>query len=81
MSFPRTVLSYTAMVALLGVGFGLWCVIAPGEDRRREQVKNLHGLNPVTMEETKKRNFQLMQALEEAAATNNNIARSRGPLK
>ncbi|XP_044051588.1 ubiquinol-cytochrome-c reductase complex assembly factor 3 [Siniperca chuatsi] len=78
MSGLRTILSSTAMVAMLGVGYGMWCVIAPGEDRRRELIKNLPESNPMRMEETRKRNALVMQALKEAAETNDNIARGLG---
>ena len=39
MSGLRTILSSTAMVAVLGVGYGMWSIIAPGEDRRKELLK------------------------------------------
>ncbi|XP_062241018.1 ubiquinol-cytochrome-c reductase complex assembly factor 3 [Platichthys flesus] len=75
MSGVRTILSSIAMVTFLGVGFGAWSVIAPGEERRKELLKNLPESNPVRMEETRRRNALVMQALKEAAETNDNIAR------
>ncbi|XP_038559866.1 ubiquinol-cytochrome-c reductase complex assembly factor 3 isoform X2 [Micropterus salmoides] len=78
MSGLRTVLSSAAVAALLGIGYGMWCAIASGEDRRRELIKNLPESNPVRMEETRKRNALVMQALKEAAETNDNIARGFG---
>ncbi|XP_040010049.1 ubiquinol-cytochrome-c reductase complex assembly factor 3 [Xiphias gladius] len=82
MSGLRTILSSTAMVAVLGVGYGMWSVIAPGEDRRKELIKNLPESNPMRMEETRRRNALVMQALKEAAETNDNIARGfGGPVK
>ncbi|KAL7392522.1 hypothetical protein ABVT39_025957 [Epinephelus coioides] len=35
----RTLLSSGAMVAALGLGYGMWSIISPGEDKRRELVK------------------------------------------
>lgn len=40
--------------------------------------QNLPESNPVRMEETRKRNALVMQALKEAAETNDNIARGFG---
>ncbi|XP_056148635.1 ubiquinol-cytochrome-c reductase complex assembly factor 3 [Lampris incognitus] len=82
MSGLRTVLTSTAIVGVLGAGYGMWLVISPGEERRREILKNLPEANPVRMEETRRRNALVMQALKEAAETNDNIARQfGGPLK
>ncbi|XP_029959845.1 ubiquinol-cytochrome-c reductase complex assembly factor 3 [Salarias fasciatus] len=77
MSGLRTILTSTAMVAVLGVGYGTWSIISPGEERRKEMLKNLPEANPVRMEETRKRNAMLMQVLKEAAETKDNIARSK----
>ncbi|XP_034547881.1 ubiquinol-cytochrome-c reductase complex assembly factor 3 [Notolabrus celidotus] len=71
----RTLLSSTALIASVGLGYGMWAMINPGEDRRRELVKNLPESNPMRMEETRKRNALVMQALKEAAETDENIAR------
>ncbi|XP_075934303.1 ubiquinol-cytochrome-c reductase complex assembly factor 3 [Anarhichas minor] len=78
MSAMRTILSSGALVALLGLGYGMWAIISPGEERRRELLKNLPESNPMRMEETRKRNVLVMQALKDAAETNNNIARGVG---
>ncbi|XP_049434818.1 ubiquinol-cytochrome-c reductase complex assembly factor 3 [Epinephelus fuscoguttatus] len=78
MSSMRTLLSSGAMVAALGLGYGMWSIISPGEDRRRELVKNLPEANPMRMEETRKRNALVMQAIKEAAETNDNIAKGYG---
>ncbi|XP_070760939.1 ubiquinol-cytochrome-c reductase complex assembly factor 3 [Enoplosus armatus] len=78
MSSLRTILNSTAMVAVLGIGYGMWSIMAPGEERRKELIKNLPESNPVRMEETRKRNALVMQALKEAAETNDNIARGLG---
>ncbi|XP_022602360.1 ubiquinol-cytochrome-c reductase complex assembly factor 3 [Seriola lalandi dorsalis] len=78
MSGIRTILSTVGVVVVMGVGFGMWSLIAPGEDRRRELLKNLPESNPVRMEETRRRNALVMQVLKEAAETNDNIARRIG---
>ncbi|XP_037337923.1 ubiquinol-cytochrome-c reductase complex assembly factor 3 [Pungitius pungitius] len=78
MSAMRTILSSGALVAVLGLGYGMWAIISPGEERRRELIKNLPESNPVRMEETRKRNILVMQALKEAAETSDNIARGFG---
>ncbi|XP_061674488.1 ubiquinol-cytochrome-c reductase complex assembly factor 3-like isoform X15 [Syngnathoides biaculeatus] len=78
MSGMRTIVSSTALVAVLGIGYGMWSLIAPGEERRREIIQNLPESNPMRMEETRKRNALLMQTLKEAAETNDNIARGFG---
>ncbi|XP_076587166.1 ubiquinol-cytochrome-c reductase complex assembly factor 3 [Chaetodon auriga] len=81
MSGLRTFLSSSMLVGLLGVGYGMWSLIVPGEERRKEIIKNLPESNPVRMEETRKRNALVMQALKEAAETNENIARGLGPTR
>ncbi|XP_042344479.1 ubiquinol-cytochrome-c reductase complex assembly factor 3 [Plectropomus leopardus] len=78
MSALRTLLSSGVMVAVLGLGYGMWAIISPGEDRRRELIKNLPEANPMRMEETRKRNALVMQALKEAAETDDNIAQGYG---
>ncbi|XP_057686873.1 ubiquinol-cytochrome-c reductase complex assembly factor 3 [Corythoichthys intestinalis] len=78
MSGMRTILSSTALVVMVGVGYGMWSLIVPGEERRKEMLKNLPESNPVRMEETRKRNALLLQTLKEAAETNENIARGFG---
>ncbi|GAA6226647.1 ubiquinol-cytochrome-c reductase complex assembly factor 3-like [Lates japonicus] len=78
MSALRTILGSISMVVVLAVGYGTWSIIAPGEDRRKQLLKNLPESNPVRMEETRKRNALVMQALKEAAETSDNIARDIG---
>ncbi|KAG7221347.1 hypothetical protein INR49_017313 [Caranx melampygus] len=78
MSGLKTVLSSVGVLVVTGVGFGMWSIIAPGEERRKELLKNLPEANPVRMEETRRRNALVMQVLKEAAETNDNIARGIG---
>ncbi|KAK2837079.1 hypothetical protein Q5P01_014291 [Channa striata] len=81
MSGLRTV-SSAAVVAVLGLGFGMWCVVAPGDDKRRQLVKNLPESDAARMEDSRKRNVLVMQALKEAGETSDNIARElRRPVK
>ncbi|XP_070690284.1 ubiquinol-cytochrome-c reductase complex assembly factor 3 isoform X2 [Pempheris klunzingeri] len=81
MSGLRTVLGSAGLVAALGVGYGWWCLVAPGEDKRRERVKGLPESNPMRMEESRKRNALVMQALKDASETPDNIARGVGGSK
>uniref|UniRef100_A0A669CEH6 Ubiquinol-cytochrome-c reductase complex assembly factor 3 n=1 Tax=Oreochromis niloticus TaxID=8128 RepID=A0A669CEH6_ORENI len=81
MSGMRTMLTSAIMVGALGVGYGMWSVISPGEERRREMIKNLPESNPLRMEETRQRNALVMQALKDAAETSENLARGLGPSK
>ncbi|XP_028297060.1 ubiquinol-cytochrome-c reductase complex assembly factor 3-like [Gouania willdenowi] len=81
MSGLRTILTSSAMVAVLGVGYGMWSVISPGEERRKEMLKNFPESNPLRMEETRQRNAMLLQVLKDAAETKDNIARGYGPSK
>ncbi|KAM3611406.1 uncharacterized protein V6R79_018041 [Siganus canaliculatus] len=78
MSALRTFLSSSVLVGMLGLGYGMWALIFPGEERRRELIKNLPESNPVRLEETRKRNALVMQAIKDAAETNENIARGLG---
>ncbi|KAM9743402.1 ubiquinol-cytochrome-c reductase complex assembly factor 3 [Menidia menidia] len=76
----KTILSSTALIGALGLGYGMWSVISPGEERRREMMKNLPESNPMRMEETRQRNAMVMQVLKEAAETTDNLARgASGP--
>ncbi|XP_035513844.1 ubiquinol-cytochrome-c reductase complex assembly factor 3 [Morone saxatilis] len=81
MSALRTLLSSSALIAVMGLSYGMWSIIVPGEERRREIVRNLPESNPVRMEETRKRNALVMEALKEAAETNENITRRFGAPK
>ncbi|KAM6930820.1 ubiquinol-cytochrome-c reductase complex assembly factor 3 [Xenentodon cancila] len=82
MSGMRLILSSSALIAGLGLGYGMWAIISPGEERRREMIKNLPEANPVRMEETRQRNAMVMQVLKDAAETSDNLARGySGPAK
>ncbi|XP_023650890.1 ubiquinol-cytochrome-c reductase complex assembly factor 3 [Paramormyrops kingsleyae] len=78
MSSVRTILGYAGIVGVIGVGGALWFMMLPGEDRRREMMKNLPEASPIRMEETRQRNTLLLQAIKEAAETNENVARRFG---
>ncbi|XP_068422464.1 ubiquinol-cytochrome-c reductase complex assembly factor 3 [Clinocottus analis] len=79
MSSMRTLLGAGALTATMGLGYGMWAIISPGEERRKELLKNLPESNPLRMDETRRRNALVMQALKEAAETNENVARGRFP--
>ncbi|XP_054880808.1 ubiquinol-cytochrome-c reductase complex assembly factor 3 [Poeciliopsis prolifica] len=81
MSGMRTILISTAAIASMGLGYGMWSVISPGEERRKEMLKNFPESNPVRMEETRQRNAMLLQVLKDAAETSDNLARGLGPGK
>ncbi|KAK2871114.1 hypothetical protein QQF64_002257 [Cirrhinus molitorella] len=81
MSSMRTILASLGVFGLVGMGYGMWAVISPGEERKMEILKNLPEANPVRMEETRKRNALMLQVLKDAAETNDNIARGYGGQK
>ncbi|XP_051764422.1 ubiquinol-cytochrome-c reductase complex assembly factor 3 [Ctenopharyngodon idella] len=81
MSSMRTMLTSIGLVGVVCVGYGMWAIISPGEERKREMLKNLPEANPVRMEESRKRNALMMQVLKDAAETNDNIARGYGSQK
>lgn len=78
MSGLRTVLGSSALVGVIGIGYGMWSIIAPGDERKRELVKNLPEANPVRMEETRRKNALMMQVLKDASETTDNVARGSG---
>lgn len=78
MSSLRSLLSGGALIGAVMVGYGMWSLIAPGEERRRELIKNLPESNPMRMEETRKRNMMVLQAIKDAAETDENLARTLG---
>ncbi|XP_069063293.1 ubiquinol-cytochrome-c reductase complex assembly factor 3 [Pleurodeles waltl] len=61
--------------ACTGVGVVLWMVAAPSEERKQELMKNFPEANAKQMAETRERNILVMQAIKEAAETNENVAR------
>ncbi|XP_036404909.1 ubiquinol-cytochrome-c reductase complex assembly factor 3-like [Megalops cyprinoides] len=73
MSGMRTVLASGAVIGVVGIGYGMWSIISPGEERRKELLKNLPEANPVRMEETRRRNALMLQVIKEAAETNDNV--------
>ncbi|KAG7322752.1 hypothetical protein KOW79_014098 [Hemibagrus wyckioides] len=77
----RKLLVYTGAVAALITGYASWKSLDPGEQRNREILKNLPESNPARMEESRRRNAQIMDLLKEAAETNDNIARTYGSQK
>ncbi|KAG5843445.1 ubiquinol-cytochrome-c reductase complex assembly factor 3 [Anguilla anguilla] len=81
MSGMRTILTTWTLVGVVCIGYGFWAVVSPSEERKREILKNLPEANPVKMEETRRRNTLIMQALKEAAETKDNITRGTGPPK
>ncbi|XP_051541882.1 ubiquinol-cytochrome-c reductase complex assembly factor 3 [Myxocyprinus asiaticus] len=81
MSGMRTILSSIGLVGVAGIGYGMWAMISPGEERKRELLKNLPEANPVRMEESRRRNALMLQVLKDAAETNDNIARGFGSQK
>lgn len=78
MSGVRQILATVSCVGVLGLGYGVWSMISPDEQRRKELLKNLPESNPVRMEDARKRNALIMQVIREAAETNENVARSLG---
>ncbi|XP_067289684.1 ubiquinol-cytochrome-c reductase complex assembly factor 3 [Pseudorasbora parva] len=81
MSGMRTILGSIGVVGIVCVGYGMWAIISPGEERKREMLKNLPEANPARMEESRKRNALMLQVLKDAAETNDNIARGIGGQK
>ncbi|XP_077098702.1 ubiquinol-cytochrome-c reductase complex assembly factor 3 [Siphateles boraxobius] len=81
MSAMRTMLVSIGLVGVGGFGYGMWAIISPGEEKKREMLKNLPEANPVRMEESRKRNALMLQVLKEASETNENIARGIGGQK
>ncbi|XP_008300461.1 ubiquinol-cytochrome-c reductase complex assembly factor 3 [Stegastes partitus] len=86
MSAMRTILTSTAMVAMVGAGFGMWSIMSTGDGRQRDTTKNnsqnLPEIDPTRMDETRQRNAMLMEILKDAAGTKDNLARGfEGPAK
>ncbi|KAG5853098.1 hypothetical protein ANANG_G00069500 [Anguilla anguilla] len=73
MSSINSFLSAVALAGAIGIGYGMWSIISPGEERRKELIKNLPEANPVRMEETRRKNALMLQVLKEAAETNDNV--------
>ncbi|XP_053097448.1 ubiquinol-cytochrome-c reductase complex assembly factor 3 [Pangasianodon hypophthalmus] len=76
MGAMRKLLGFTAAAAALIAGYAAWRSLDPGEQRNRELLKNLPESIPARMEESRKRNAQIMELLKDAAQTNDNIART-----
>ncbi|XP_055064383.2 ubiquinol-cytochrome-c reductase complex assembly factor 3 [Misgurnus anguillicaudatus] len=81
MSGMRTILTSLAIGGIVGIGFGMWAIVVPGEDKKRELFKSLPESNPARMDETRKRNALMLQVIKDAAETQDNIARGFGNQK
>ncbi|XP_066575075.1 ubiquinol-cytochrome-c reductase complex assembly factor 3 [Amia ocellicauda] len=74
-----TWITYSGLIAgAVGVACGYWMVTAPGEQRRRDILKDLPESNPLRREETRRLNTLQLQVLKEAAETNENVSRRFG---
>ncbi|XP_053311589.1 ubiquinol-cytochrome-c reductase complex assembly factor 3-like [Spea bombifrons] len=71
----RVIISTLTIGAFGGVGAVLWLLVAPNEQRRLEMRKNFPEANPAVMAEVRKRNELVLQAIKEAAETNDNVSR------
>uniref|UniRef100_A0A8C7LJ13 Ubiquinol-cytochrome-c reductase complex assembly factor 3 n=1 Tax=Oncorhynchus kisutch TaxID=8019 RepID=A0A8C7LJ13_ONCKI len=54
------ILASKALVGALGVGYTMFSVISPGEERKKELIQNFPEANPVRMEDTRRRNALVM---------------------
>lgn len=63
----------------VALGAILWAAVASGEERRREEIRALPELTPEVLAERRRHNALLFQALQEAAATEDNVARRPVP--
>ncbi|KAF7701452.1 ubiquinol-cytochrome-c reductase complex assembly factor 3 [Silurus meridionalis] len=81
MSSSRKLLAYTGAVAALMTGYLTWRSLDPGDQRNQELLKNLPEFSSARMEESRRRNVQIMEVLKDAAETNDNIARTYGNRK
>lgn len=63
----------------VALGAILWAAVAAGEERRREEIRALPELTPELLEERRRHNVLLFQALQEAATTEENVARRPVP--
>lgn len=63
----------------VALGAVLWAAVAAGEERRREEIRALPELTPELLEERRRHNVLLFQALQEAATTEENVARRPVP--
>ncbi|KAA0704003.1 Ubiquinol-cytochrome-c reductase complex assembly factor 3 [Triplophysa tibetana] len=81
MSGMRTILTSLTLVGAVGASYGVWAIIVPGEEKKKELLKNLPESNPARMEESRRRNALMLQVLKDAAETKDNIARGYGGQK
>ncbi|KAM4701413.1 ubiquinol-cytochrome-c reductase complex assembly factor 3 [Discoglossus pictus] len=76
MDTVRKVVSATLLLgAFAGVGGILWTLVVPGDERIQEMRRDLPEANPARLAEVRKRNELVLQAIKEAAETNENVAR------
>ncbi|KAG9351994.1 hypothetical protein AGOR_G00029020 [Albula goreensis] len=75
MSAVKNMIGLWTLIGVAGIGYGMWNIISPSDERKREILKDLPEANPLRMEESRQRNALMMQVLKEAAETNDNVAR------
>ncbi|XP_005988937.1 ubiquinol-cytochrome-c reductase complex assembly factor 3 [Latimeria chalumnae] len=76
MSSIKWILNSAMLLGAVGAAVGFWLILDSGEERKKAIVKNLPEANPVRREETRRRNALVMQAIKEAAETDENVCRS-----
>lgn len=63
----------------VAVGLLLWVAVGSGEEKRQELLKALPEANPAVLAERRRNNRLIMEALREAAETDENVAQRPVP--
>ncbi|NXU48166.1 UQCC3 factor, partial [Turnix velox] len=63
----------------VGAGLLLWFAVGTGEERRQETLKALPDLSPEVVAQRRNHNRLVMEALREAAQTDENVTRRAVP--
>lgn len=70
----RVAIGALALLGCTGVGVGLWALVAPDEQQRKEMAKDMPESTPLQQAERRKRNAVVMETIKKAAETEENVA-------
>ncbi|KAK1148596.1 hypothetical protein AOXY_G35111 [Acipenser oxyrinchus oxyrinchus] len=75
MSSIKWITNSGILFGAIGMVYGFWTMTSPGEERKKNIIKDLPEANPLRMEESQRLTALQLRVLKEAAETEDNISR------